>query len=252
MCGHCASNVRRDRNRPATPLAAPLRPGVLIRRSKAPLSSPNQPESEAIDAPLFARVLGDGWSDLGAIIRRHYFLRACSGDRVTVSGTMDEVYLSPAAKLLSPLSRMVGALVPYGGTDIPIEVHYEAPQGSEAIHWDRVFRFPGRAPYHFRSRMVMVEPGEIIEFVRFNIGLRMRVTAEDGALVFRDTGYVWRLGSIDLPIPGRLLLGRAYVEERPEGEDRFSMRMNLRHPLLGELFRYSGRFTMGEPHRGSP
>ncbi len=41
--------------------------------------------------------------------------------------------------------------------------------------------------------------------------------------------------------------GEAYVEERPDGADHFTMSMNLRHPILGELFRYSGRFTLDEP-----
>ena len=35
---------------------------------------------------------------------------------------------------------------------------------------------------------------------------RLRVTAEDGALVFRDLGTVWRLGRWHLPLPLHLLL----------------------------------------------
>ena len=38
----------------------------------------------------------------------------------------------------------------------------------------------------------------------------------------------------------------AMIEERPIDARSFSMRMTLKHPLFGELFRYSGRFTVPE------
>ena len=66
-------------------------------------------------------------------------------------------------------------------------------------------------------------------------------------MVFRGNGYVWRLFGVDLPLPLGLVLGRAYVEERPVDADRFTMRMVLTHPLFGELFRYDGSFTVDPP-----
>ena len=202
--------------------------------------------NEPDDTPIFQRVLGDGWSELGEVVQRHYFLRSGHADRMTVIGTMAEVRAGPVARLTMPLARIVGALVPYQGTDVPVAVHYEPRPDDAALYWDRVFRFPGRKPYHFRSHMVANGPAEVIEFVRFGVGLRLAVTAEDGALVFRDLGYVWRIAGVDVPLPARLLLGRAYVEERPiAGEpDRFTMRMTLRHPLFGEMFAYSGTFQL--------
>ena len=76
--------------------------------------------------------------------------------------------------------------------------------------------------------------------------MRFKVTAEEGALVFRDEGYVWRLFGYDLPLPVGLLLGTGYIEERPLDDRSFSMRMTLQHPLFGELFRYSGVFALPE------
>jgi Domain of unknown function (DUF4166) len=194
--------------------------------------------------PVFQAVLGNGWDNLGEIVRRHYSLRPFSNDYVCVTGTMQEVWHSTLAKLLIPFGLMVGALVAHRGTDVPIDVHYSSLPGNRSIYWDRVFRFAGRKPFHFKSYMEEVGDNRVIEFVRFGVGLRLRVTAEEGALVFRDQGYVWRLFGIDIPIPAGLLFGRTYVEERPIDADNFSMRMTLRHRLFGELFRYSGRFTI--------
>tara|TARA_Y100001934_G_scaffold146833_1_gene176415 strand:- start:3 stop:134 length:132 start_codon:yes stop_codon:yes gene_type:complete len=39
-------------------------------------------------------------------------------------------------------------------------------------------------------------------------------------------------------------MGSAYVEEREIDASSFSMQMVLEHPLLGELFRYVGRFDL--------
>ncbi|QWF16984.1 DUF4166 domain-containing protein [Lysobacter capsici] len=207
--------------------------------------------------PIFREVLGEDWHRLGEVIRRHYFLRAFSDDHVCVEGTMKEVWHSAVAKLLIPFARVFGALVPYRGADVPIEVHYNARPDDGTLHWDRVFHFDERPPFHFLSHMEHAGGNSVIEFIRFGVGMRLKVTVEDGALVFRDEGYIWRLFSIDVPLPMGLLLGRAYVEERPVDAERFSMRMTLTHRLFGELFRYSGSFTLGasrsaDAHQASP
>lgn len=205
-----------------------------------------RPEAAGGSTPVFKQVLGADWDRLGPIIRRHYFLRSFSDDYICVKGTMHEVHHSAFAKLLIPIARIFGALVPYRGTDVPVEVHYTARRDDATIHWDRVFHFAGRAPFHFRSHMEQIGPNRVIEFVRFGVGMKLRVTAENGALVFRDEGYIWRLFGMDVPLPMGLLMGSAYVEERPVDNDNFSMRMTLTHTLFGKLFRYEGRFTLAQ------
>lgn len=196
-------------------------------------------------APIFQQVLGADWDKLGTIIKQHYFLRPFSGDYICVKGVMQDVHHSAFAKLLIPFARIFGALVPYRGKDVPIEVHYTAPADKASLHWDRVFHFAGRNPFHFRSYMEQTGPNQVIEFVRFGVGMQLRVTAEDGALVFRDEGYIWRIAGLDVPLPMGLLMGKAYVEERPVDENNFSMYMSLTHPLFGQIFRYNGTFQLG-------
>jgi len=194
--------------------------------------------------PVFRQILGDQWNELGDVIRRHYFLRPWSDDRICVTGIMTEVSHSFPARLLIPFGMLFGALVPWQGRNVPIEVYYKARQDNSDIYWDRVFRFPGRWPYHFRSFMQSSGNGEVIEFVRFGVGMRLRVSAEQGALVFRNTGYIWRVAGISIPIPLRFIIGTAYVEERPIDMSRFSMKMELVHPLFGIFFHYRGEFSL--------
>lgn len=192
---------------------------------------------------VFQIVLGDDWNELGLIIQRHYFLKPKSKDYICVCGEMDEIKHSVVAKALIPFGLLLGAVVPFQGNDIPVDVHYRSSPTNYNIYWDRVFKFK-RGNFHFKSHMEPVQKNEVIEFVRFGVGIRLAVTVEDGALVFRDKAYLWRLFSYDLPVPGRWMMGAIYVEERPIDEHNFSMKMTLTHPLFGALFKYSGMFKL--------
>ena len=160
--------------------------------------------------PVFKSILEDDWNQLGTIIQQHYFLRSKSNDYICVTGIMSEIDHSFIAKLLIPIGRLFGALVPYKGRDIAIDVHYNSKPENSNIYWDRVFKFE-HGDFHFKSHMEPVKKNEVIEFVRFGVGTRLAVTAEEGALIFRDVGYLWRVFGIEIPIPGRWLLAVSYT-----------------------------------------
>ena len=197
-----------------------------------------------MNTPVFQTLLGDDWHKLGDVVRRHYTLPTCSDAHVQVRGVMDEVWHAPWVRWLMPFGRLFGALVPFAGRDVPITVDYRCRPDNAHLYWDRTFHFAGRAPFHFRSHMEAQAGNEVIEFVRFGIGMRLAVTAENGALVFRDCGAVWRVGRLRVPVPFGLLLGTAHVEERPVDATHFAMRLVLRHRWFGDAFRYSGRFEL--------
>jgi len=114
-----------------------------------------------------------------------------------------------------------------GTVEIPIDVHYKGRPGNANLYWDRVFKFSDRSHFHFKSHMELYKCNEVIEYVRFGIGMRLKVTAENGAIVFRANGYIWRIFGKLIPIPVNLLFGSAYVEERLIDGNRFDMKMIL-------------------------
>ena len=194
---------------------------------------------------IFQIVLGDDWDELGPIIQRHYFLKPQSNDYIRVSGKMTEISHSAIAKALIPFGLLFGAIVPFQGKDIPTDVHYSSNPNNLNIYWDRVFKFI-LGDFHFKSDMQPVKKNQAIEFVRFGMGIRLAVTVENEALIFRDIGYLWRLFGFNLPIPGKWLMGNVYVEERPIDERYFSMKMTLVHPIFGTLFKYTGIFELND------
>ncbi|MEE9328158.1 MAG: DUF4166 domain-containing protein [Cocleimonas sp.] len=195
---------------------------------------------------IFKLVLADDWDSLGDIIKEHYFLRPYSNDYICVCGEMTEIYHSFFAKFIIPFGLIFGAIVPYKGKNVPVDVHYNANTQNSNIYWDRVFKFSEKKYFHFKSHMVHVKDNNVIEFVRFGIGIKLKVTSEQGAIVFRDTGYIWRIFGKDIPLPLSLVLGHIYVEERPLDTNTFSMKMIMTHPWFGVLFRYKGVFNLNK------
>lgn len=180
---------------------------------------------------------------LGKVIHDHYFLKPYSHDCICVKGEMVEIHHSLIAKLLIPFGLLFGAIVPYNRKNVPIDVYYNSKIDSPKLYWDRVFKLSSTKDFHFKSHMEYLADNQVIEYVRFGVGMKLLVTAEDGALIFRDNDYVWKLFGINIPIPMNLIFGNAYIEERPIDDEHFSMKMIIKHPVFGLLFRYSGKFS---------
>jgi len=164
-----------------------------------------------------------------------------------IEGVMDEVYHSLFAKLFLLPGRIFGALVPYRGKSIATEVkNWTTTENDQAMFWHRTLHFPGKGDVIFRSRMEHVDSDEIIEYVKYGMGIRMQMSVEDSALVFKSLGYLWQLGFIKLPIPSWLILGDARIIERPVSEKGFYIEFTMDHPIFGRTFSYNGKFSIVE------
>jgi len=192
---------------------------------------------------IFKSVFGQDWEALPPVMKKHYFHRAFSRDRLSVAGKMD-IQTSIAAKIFSPFMRLFGALAPFDARDIPVTVHMTSAPDSRDYHFHRIFERPGKKPYHFRSRMVQIKGNDIVEFMRFGLGWRMNYLWRDGKVVLQSRGFVWRIFGKLVPLPLGLLLGTGYAEEEATGENSFRMYMDLTHPLWGKVYIYKGEFEI--------
>jgi hypothetical protein len=162
-----------------------------------------------------------------------------------VEGTLD-IHVSLVAKLFMLAGRLFGALVPHEGRDVPVTVRNWSQSDSSCMFWHRTFRYPGKGPVVFRSRMEYVGANEIVEHVKYGLGIRMRLSTEGEILRFDSQGYQWDLGPLTLRIPDWLLLGKAVIREMPVSEQTFKVMFEINHPLWGRTFGYSGRFAFSE------
>jgi hypothetical protein len=197
---------------------------------------------------IMQQALGEDWNQLDDIVKRHYAMAPGTDCNMTIHGRMDRVSHSNIAKLFLLPGRIFGALVPYRGNDIPTEVkNWTKEDNFKSMFWHRTLQFPNRPITEFRSRMEYVGKNEIIEYVRFGLGIRMRMSVDDGALVFTSAGYVWDFASVRIPIPTWAILGHAQIIEKAISQEEFYINFAMIHPIFGKTFGYSGTFSIQEP-----
>ena len=195
--------------------------------------------------PVIAQALGSAWDELDPVIRRHYDITPGREQQVVMTGTMTRIDHSWIAKLFLLPGRVFGALIPYRGTDIPATVENRTREDdTRGMSWYRRFQFPRHPETVFQSYMVYAEADEIIEYVRFGLGIRMKLSVEQGSLIYSSTGYQWDIGRWSLRFPTWLILGAGRIRETGLSDTGFEMDFEMRHPLFGRTFSYAGRFEL--------
>jgi len=109
-------------------------------------------------------------------------------------------------------------------------------------YWKRTIRFSHEKIILFNSFLVHGGDNELIEYVNSFLGLRMSVHIEKNELHYEGRNFVVKLGKLLLPIPEWLVLGHATIVETALDDTEFKMDFKLKQPLLGTIFRYSGKF----------
>ncbi|HEX8961479.1 MAG TPA: DUF4166 domain-containing protein [Rhodocyclaceae bacterium] len=180
------------------------------------------------------QALGPDWRLLPPALQAHYRFGT-----TTDTGHMDVEYpgfMKPYLRLL----HFIGALVHRSGRQISTVV--EKRVVGERQYWRRTLRYPDGDTIHFNSFWVFAGGNEVIEFVNPVLGLQMAVHVAEGRLHYGGIRFVAKLGRWLLPIPEWLVLGHTTIVEEAIGENRFAMDFRLTHPVLGQVFRYSGEF----------
>lgn len=190
--------------------------------------------------PVFKEVFGDDWLNLPPVMKAHYAARSFSDDRITVNGHLN-TYVNP---ILGFFARVGGFLIPYSDKNVPVRVTFKSARDNNTLAFDRVFNFEGRKAVHFKSRMLPLTNGEVVEIMRFGVGWRFRCEWRDSKVILSHKGYIWRLFGVNIPMPFSLVLGKGYAEEIPLSDTDFSMWTHIMHPLFGKLFCYEGSFTI--------
>lgn len=187
------------------------------------------------ETSLMQLALGAQWEALPAALKAHY-----AGPASIDVGVLDIEYprwMQPVVDALHGL----GALVNRRGTAVPTTV--EKWLDGERQQWRRTLRFPDGREVRFPSFWVYAGGNELVEYVNRYVGLCMAVRVVDGELHYAGRYFVLRLGRFRLELPEALALGHTTVVERALDAERFAMDFRLVHPLVGQIYRYSGVFT---------
>jgi len=178
--------------------------------------------------------LGDQWQQLPPALQAHYQ----SNDNSDI-GYLDikyPIYMQPYLTLL----RLFGALINRRGEKVPTMV--EKHMKGDIQYWKRTISFSQDKIILFKSFWVYAGSNELIEYVNPFLGLRMSVYIKNNELHYEGRNFVVKLGKWLMPIPEWLVLGHTTIIETALSDNEFKMNFKLRHPILGTIFCYSGKF----------
>jgi len=193
--------------------------------------------------PLLQKTLAEDWNKLPAVIQRHYSID--DGASSCLKGRMEIGYPSYLLPLIF-LIHLCGGLVFRRGKDIETQVDKTTSNKNTTLFWKRTLTYEESKKDYFYSQMDTLQNHELIETVRYGFGLRLKVSVENGNLIYRSNGHIWQYGRFRLTFPDWLLLGRATIIETPVSDKKFSLDFSIEHPSWGRCYWYHGVFQYCE------
>lgn len=206
---------------------------------------PTRPLLEQPRDRRFETLLGrDAWLRLPAVVRHRFSRAIAPGGQRIFAGTILETRLSRLGRLVAQLARLVGGPLPLAdGATGPTAVIVTEDQERHGQIWTRIYARPGRFPQTINSMKRAYGADELEEYLGFGLVMRLRLAAEDGALVFRSAGYRLCLGRHRLPLPDWASPGTCTVTHRALGPERFTFTLTLDHPWAGRLAYQTAHFV---------
>jgi len=184
---------------------------------------------------IMQQALAKQWLALPGTLKAHY------NDKANTDIGMLTIEYPVWMQLFLNVLHMMGALLNRKGNQIQASVVKEMKGNVQ--HWSRTITFDDGKKVYFKSHWTYAGNNKLIEYVNPVLGLCMSVEVMDNVLHYHGEYYVIKLGKLMLRVPEWLLLGHTTIEEKEVDSGHFMMDFRLQHPLFGQIYRYSGKFT---------
>jgi hypothetical protein len=187
-------------------------------------------------------VLGaEAWNRLPEAVRERF---ADTAEAVSYAGAFEVVRASALGRLFAWLGTLFGTPVaPRAELNVEARVHVRP--SARGVAWDREYRWADGARHLVRSTKWVDEHGKLIEKLPARLCMPLDTFEDGGVLHFVSRGYYFDLG-IKLWLPRMLSPGVTHVEHIDLGHGWFRFTMTVMHPLFGEMFFQTGRFSATE------
>ena len=184
----------------------------------------------------FALLAGDSWMRLPAPIRRRFSHHLADGERIVYLGEVAATHMTLVGHLVAQLARLVGAPLPLEASSrAPVTVIVTGCKRLGGQVWTRIYDRARGFPQVIQSLKHFGGATGLEEIVARGVGMRLRLSVRDGALVFRSAGYFIRCLGVQLSLPGWLTPGVIEVVHREESAGQFSFSLNVTHTWAGQV-----------------
>ncbi|MCW1967509.1 MAG: DUF4166 domain-containing protein [Anaerolineae bacterium] len=195
---------------------------------------------------LYRTALGPAFDQLHPAIQRHYDLTL--GQRITLHATMRAWNRLAFAQPLMPFTPKPGDNLP---TTV-INTGVQDAQGRVCFEWQRNFTYPKGQFNNYtlttpppQPRLYPVVMDRFAGFPQVALELALEVAEGGNVLNMRTQGGQYLVfGQRLLPLPRFMHMVGVGVE-RAIGPNEIEISIRISHPLVGELFGYAGRATVG-------
>jgi len=193
----------------------------------------------------FAALLPAGqWAKLPVTVRRRFERKALAGAAITYAGEVVECRMTIAGWLLAQAARLIGAPLPLGrDTGVPATVCITEDRAGNGQYWSRNYGRAQGFPQVIQSAKRFAGPTGLEEYLGHGIGIALRLTTEDNALLFVGDHYFLRLFGVRLRWPRWLAPGQLVIRHQDIGGGRFAFALDLVHPWFGELLHQVALFA---------
>ena len=197
-----------------------------------PILNPKAPDHR------FSQLLGrGGWDGLPAAIRKRFGKKLKGGLSVAYQGKVVAMRMNLAGRILAHAARAIGAPLPYdmSSVDQPAVVTVTEDIAGKGQFWIRQYGRQAGFPQVVHSSKRFAGPTGLEEYLGYGIGMALKVSAEDDALLFKSDHYFIQAFGLRLRLPRILSPGALVIGHHDLGEGEFRFSLNLRHRLFGEL-----------------
>jgi hypothetical protein len=184
----------------------------------------------------FALLAGDSWMRLPAPIRRRFSRHLADGERIVYLGKVAATHMTLVGRLVAQLARLVGAPLPLEASScVPVTVIVTGSDRLGGQIWTRIYDRVRGFPQVIQSLKHFGGATGLEEIVGHGVGMRLRLSVRDGALVFRRAGYFIRCLGAQFSLPAWMTPGVIEVVHREESAGQFSFSLSVTHMWAGHV-----------------
>ena len=184
----------------------------------------------------FALLAGDSWMRLPAPIRRRFSRHLADGERIVYLGEVAATHMTLVGRVVAQLARLVGAPLPLeAGGCVPVTVIVTGSERLGGQIWTRIYDRVRGFPQVIQSVKHFGGATGLEEIVAHGVGMQLRLSVRDGALVFRSAAYFIRCLGVQLSLPAWLTPGVIEVVHREESAGHFSFSLSVTHTWAGHV-----------------
>ena len=210
---------------------------------------PIHPAEQAVADDRLRKLLGaKEWDALPKAVRRRFGKRLTNGASLVYQGRVVAMRMNLAGRLLAHLARAFGGPLPYdlSAVDRPAVVSVTEDCAGQGQFWVRQYGRAAGFPQVIHSSKRFNGPTGIEEYVGGGVGMALRVSTDDGALLFKSDHYFLQVGAIRCRLPKWLSPGALTIAHRDLGDGQFLFSLTLKNRVFGELIHQDAHFSDSE------